>query len=184
MPRSAAGGRERASGEERARGHRHSASSEARRVQLSSTAGLTAQNSERSSLRSCGSREGLRSGRLAARCTQVVNPRAGALHRLAAPGGLSSGRALANSPHAPHRWAGTRRSAPDGYSAPTFTSGRIPNRHGPASNDSLEQTGRPAVVLRPELRPGRPAAQAQALDSPASHSTMREFRHNYPSAHE
>jgi hypothetical protein len=118
MRRSAAGGRERASGKERARGHPRSASSEARRVQLSSTAGLTAQRSERSSLRSCGSREALRSDRLAARCPQVVAPRAGALHRLAAPGGLSSGRALAISPHAPHRWAGTRRSAPVGYSAP------------------------------------------------------------------
>jgi hypothetical protein len=163
MPRSAAGGRERASGEERARGHRHSASSEARRVQLSSTAGLTAQGSERSSLRSCGSREALRSDRLAARFPQVVAPRAGALHRLAAPGSLSSGRALANSPHAPHRWAGTRRPAPDGYSAPTITSAGIPNTHGPESNDSLEQTGRPTAVHRSGPCPGRPAAQAQAL---------------------
>jgi hypothetical protein len=33
-------------------------------------------------------------------------------------------------------------------------------RHGvPQSNDSLEPTGRPTALPRPELRPGRPAAQ-------------------------
>jgi hypothetical protein len=42
--------------------------------------------------------------------------------RLAAPRGLSSGRALANSPHAPHRWAGTRQSASGGSSAWRATS--------------------------------------------------------------
>jgi hypothetical protein len=165
MPRSAAGGRERASGKESARGYAHSASSQARHVCRSISASLTAQCSERNSLRSCGPREGLRSDRLAVRSPQVVAPRAGALHRLAAPGGLSSGRALADSPHAPHRWAGTRRSAPDGYSAPTVTSAGIPNTHGPASNDSLEQTGRPAGVRRSRSCLGRPAAQAQALDT-------------------
>jgi hypothetical protein len=33
----------------------------------------------------------------------------------------------------------------------------------PPANESLEQTGRPTALPRPELRPGRPAAQAQAL---------------------
>jgi hypothetical protein len=85
MRRSAAGGRGRASDKESARRDAHSARSDPRRVWLSISASLTTPRSERSSLRSCGSRKGLRSERLAARSPQVVAPRAGALHRLAAP---------------------------------------------------------------------------------------------------
>lgn len=39
---------------------------------------------------------------------------------------------------------------------------------GRRSNDSLEQTGRPAALPRPKLRLGRPRSSALALDAPCA----------------
>ena len=75
-----------------------------------------------------------------------------------APRALSRRRSAASpaAPHAPSRWpaAGPRVLFP-----------MAPRPRTLVSNDSLEQTGRPAALPRPELRPGRPAAQAHALDA-------------------
>jgi hypothetical protein len=44
----------------------------------------------------------------------------------------------------------------------------------PLANDSLEQTGRPTALPRPELRPGRPAAQLKRYaDSIVSQQCIR-----------
>jgi hypothetical protein len=103
--------------------------------------------------------EPARSDRLAARSPQVVAPQACGFDRLAAPNRLSSGRALAGESNVTQRVLVVRhgrcRHLPSSLSR-----GRLhPTPHGLASNDSLELSGRPAALPRPELRPGRPATQ-------------------------
>ena len=91
--------------------------------------------------------------------SQVVKRKVAALNRLAAPVVSRQEQALADSYRTSHRWPVERRFrlaiAGHHWCPPT----RDLYQSGPASNDSLELSGRPAAPPRPELRPGRPATQ-------------------------